>query len=685
MTIRTRLTIALLVPLVSAMAFGALGVWQSWRQAREMQLVARLAELTTQVSSLVHETQKERGMTAGFLGSKSDDFRRRLVEQRKQTDGQVEELRAFLDRFDAQTIGGEFKLSLDEALAALGEMPKMRERILNGQLEAAAALGYYTDLNARLLDSVGKASTVTSDGAIATRIDAFNSFLKSKERAGIERAVISNTFAQDRFGAGMYEKHQQLIALQDAYLKEFLSHSPAADRKLLEAKLQAPCVARVNEMRQIAMEKHATGGFQVDAAEWFDTITAKINLLKEVDDALSEQLSLAAQTAEARAQSMLYTFAGAMALAVLVSSGLAYRLSRSILQRVAALTHRLRGIAQGEADLTQRLEVSRDELGEAAKWFNAFMDRLEPTIGRILSGSEKVCLSAEELTSTARALAEGAEESKLGATSVASAVEELSSNMKHMAANTESLADDMKVMSQAVGEMNASIAGIAGNSEQSASVVAQATDLVQKSDDQIREFAHAAEAIGNVINVIDDIAAQTNLLALNATIEAARAGAAGRGFSVVADEVKALAEQTSTATEDIRQRITAIQATARETVASMANIRDVMRTVDEAAKSIAVAADRQNGTVQQFSQRVTQAAQASLTISGGVTQSAEACTEISRHICGVDRVLHSTATGAHRSNHAGQQLSSVASDLLQLMNGFKIRRETIESGESTAA
>ncbi|MDZ4784286.1 MAG: hypothetical protein SGJ19_28910, partial [Planctomycetia bacterium] len=150
--------------------------------------------------------------------------------------------------------------------------------------------------------------------------------------------------------------------------------------------------------------------------------------------------------------------------------------------------------------------------------------------------------------------------------------------------------------------------------------------------------------------------------------------------------VKELASQTSTATEDIRTRISAIQVTARDTVLAMGNIREVMTRIDEAAKSIAVAADQQTGAVQQIAARVAHVAETSQIISSGVTQSAQACSEISRHIVNVDQVLQDTVTGAQRSNGAGQQLSDVANDLLTLMQGFKIRQADLaEATDATAA
>src|SRR5690606_13687199 len=141
--------------------------------------------------------------------------------------------------------------------------------------------------------------------------------------AGLERAILSNTFAQDRFSPGMYERHQQLVALQDAYLNEFRASSTAADRELLEEKLAAPAVAKVMAFRAIAGERHAEGQFGVKATEWFETVSAKIDLLKEVEDALAHRLLAVARASEARSETMFYLFASSMTVILLVSACLA--------------------------------------------------------------------------------------------------------------------------------------------------------------------------------------------------------------------------------------------------------------------------------------------------------------------------------------------------------------------------
>ena len=153
--------------------------------------------------------------------------------------------------------------------------------------------------------------------------------------------------------------------------------------------------------------------------------------------------------------------------------------------------------------------------------------------------------------------------------------------MQGMASGTEEMSANVKTVAAAVEEMTASISEVAKNAEHAAQIAGEASNLAQTSNQNIGQLGEAADAIGKVIETIQDIAEQTNLLALNATIEAARAGDAGKGFAVVANEVKDLAKQTAEATEDIRHRIEGIQSSTGLAVTSIGNISEVIAKVNE--------------------------------------------------------------------------------------------------------
>jgi methyl-accepting chemotaxis protein len=340
---------------------------------------------------------------------------------------------------------------------------------------------------------------------------------------------------------------------------------------------------------------------------------------------------------------------------------------------LATVTEELRGIAQGGANLTTRLDVtSKDEIGDLARWFNMFLDRMQKMIQEISGNAGELSTSSAGLSATATQLASGAEETTNQSATVASAAEEMSANMTTMAASTEQMSVNVKTVASAVEELTSSISEVARSAEQAATVASTAADLTQAGNHKIGELGVAAGEIGKVIEVIQDIAEQTNLLALNATIEAARAGDAGKGFAVVATEVKELARQTGAATEDIRQRIEGIQNSTGHVVQSIGEIDEAIKKVNEVSRTIASAVEEQSITTKEIARSIAQTATAAETVAKGVAETASVTKEITRNIVQVDQAAKQTAEGATTAQAASGRVATVAGQLQSLVGQFRM-------------
>jgi methyl-accepting chemotaxis protein len=347
--------------------------------------------------------------------------------------------------------------------------------------------------------------------------------------------------------------------------------------------------------------------------------------------------------------------------------------AKKIVRPIFAVTAGLKDIAQGEGDLTKRLNAdSKDEVGELAGWFNVFLEKLQGIIKQIAGNAKTLAGSSIELSSTAAQLASGAEETTNQSGTVASAAEEMATNMNNMAAATEQMTTNVKTVASATEQMTASISEIAKNAERSSIVAGNAAQMARSSNEVIGQLGAAADEIGKVIQVIQDIAEQTNLLALNATIEAARAGDAGKGFAVVATEVKELAKQTAEATEDIRGKIEGIQSSTGQAVKSIGSISEVIQQVNEISRTIASAVEEQSATTKEIAQNIAHSSHAAETVSSGVMQSAMASKEITQTISGVDQAAKQTAQGAAQTQTAGAELSKLAEELQSLVGQFQV-------------
>ena len=229
-------------------------------------------------------------------------------------------------------------------------------------------------------------------------------------------------------------------------------------------------------------------------------------------------------------------------------------------------------------------------------------DDFEGAVGEII---EAVSSASTELEASAGTLTSTAVRSRELTTMVAAASEEASTNVQSVASATEELTSSVQEISRQVQE--------------SARMANEAVDQARKTNDRVGELSKAAARIGDVVELINNIAGQTNLLALNATIEAARAGEAGRGFAVVASEVKALAEQTAKATGEIGQQITGIQAATQESVSAIKEISSTIEKLSEISSTIAAAVEEQGAATQEISRNVQQAAQGTMRVSSNIT------------------------------------------------------------------
>lgn len=296
-------------------------------------------------------------------------------------------------------------------------------------------------------------------------------------------------------------------------------------------------------------------------------------------------------------------------------------------------------------DLTLSMPVKGDDaIGQIGAGLDSFFGNLRSSFIEIARGVASVASASQTLNSISQTMSSNAEETATQATVVSAASEQVSKNVGVVAASSE--------------EMLASIREISKSANEAARVARTAVTVADTTNQTVAKLGESSIEIGKVIKVITSIAQQTNLLALNATIEAARAGEAGRGFAVVANEVKELAKETAKATEEIGQKIEAIQHDSRAAVTAIAEISTIINQINDVSNTIASAVEEQTATTNEIGRNVAEASKGT--------------TEIARNITGVAMAAQNTTNGAVETQSSAVALNDMAVSLNTLVSQFKV-------------
>jgi methyl-accepting chemotaxis protein len=346
---------------------------------------------------------------------------------------------------------------------------------------------------------------------------------------------------------------------------------------------------------------------------------------------------------------------------------------RSVTRPIRRTVAMLKDIAEGEGDLTKRLEIiKQDEIGELAGWFNTFLEKLQALIGQIASNSTDVDQAAAELSGIAEKMSSAISDTADRASNVSTSSEEMSANLNNIAAAMEESATNVTMVTASSEEMSATISEIAQNAEKARAISDQAVTKANDTSGQMDGLGRAAQGIGKVVEAITEISEQVNLLALNATIEAARAGDAGKGFAVVANEIKELAKQTSEATLEIKANIENIQGSTDGAVAGIAEITNVIGGVNDIVRTIASAVEEQSITTQEITNNIAQASSGIQEVNMNVSQSSTVAQQITQDIAAVNQSSSEMDSSSDQVRGSADSLKQRATELKEIVGRFKV-------------
>jgi len=387
LSLKQKLLMIVLPPLFACFLYGALFLVEKYEYRQDLNVVVQLSELAVTNSNLVHELQKERGMSAGFISSAGKAFAGKIPSQRQLTDTQ---LKLYLSFIDNSTLPEIFAPKLRKISTQLGQLPEIRAKVDSLSISMADEVAYYTGLNKLLLAVVDETAKTGANQEIAIKAAAFSAYLQMKERAGIERAVLSSTFGQAGFKPKIYAKFITLVSEQNSYLERFQALATPALVEAIERIQNSNEVRDVEALRQIALDQDIQKILQQNPEDWFAKSTVRIDRLRDFEQQISTDLLNVTHERLVLANEhmffVLVTLCVVLAVVLMLSLSVIRYLHDSVHHLYSTVTQ-----ARKHYDLSVRLShTSSDEFGELAIAFNSMMADFENVILQVRASGAKL-------------------------------------------------------------------------------------------------------------------------------------------------------------------------------------------------------------------------------------------------------------------------------------------------------
>ncbi|MDQ6993153.1 MAG: methyl-accepting chemotaxis protein [Mariprofundus sp.] len=404
-TIRNKILFLLMLPMLMLLVLSVNLVMDENNTNHKLQDVRLASQFFSVAGDLAHQIQRERGMSAGFIGSQGKKFHDQLPTQRQETKKAIEVYDAMLSTMQQQyNAYNHVEAEMRVTLAKLSQLNQTRSAVDQLNLSVGEAVKYYSSINASLFDSIAGIIQLGYNLDHSESVDlslmqsSLYSFLQMKERAGIERAVLTATFAKDTFTSSSLQKVIRLIAEQNIYQDMFLKTAEGDYRTLMLDFLDSDQVKQVEKIRAIALNRAQEGHFGVDPGDWFKTISKKINLLREVEVKLLQDLQGETNNLANDAMQKLVAIAVICLFVILISLFLARELTIGLATSIREAVRISQAIAKGDMDCETHLAKSNDEAGQLMKALEEMRTVLFANIIREKNEADRLKVALDQIS-----------------------------------------------------------------------------------------------------------------------------------------------------------------------------------------------------------------------------------------------------------------------------------------------
>ncbi len=565
MNLKAKLTLIAAIPIAVILFLGIDGAWQKRKDYLQQEQAQKLVHIVTAAGEVVHELQKERGMSAGFISSKGSSFADQLPTQHKAADENISRLKYAVGQIDRSAIDPQYVRHLDTLNAPFSMLEKQRSQILKLEIASPESFQFYTLIIDQLLEVAVRTGNQMPSSKLSRLSNTKQALLNLKERSGQERAVLTGGFGAGQLNTAQFNSFLGLLSDKVAFQKMLISYATPEQEKRFVDKISDPVAKEIDAIEQMVVEKGANTLLEYSPSEWFAKSTAKIDLLRSVEESFSLDIGneISANMEGSRNAFIFYCaiLVASLILTFVVCAKTIQNLMRTIGGEPEYAAEIAQKIAHGDLSSNVSLNRANDKTSLLAA-MKEMQDGLRGMVSQIVDATGRLASSSQQLSAASQQVLVATNRQSDAASSAAASIEEMTVSISHVSDNA------VEVYNSA-----AESKGMAKNgarfAQDTIDEMGRIVENVNQSSVFIQTLEEQSHKISDIVQVIKDIADQTNLLALNAAIEAARAGEQGRGFAVVADEVRKLAERTKLSTQDIATMIETIRSGTSDAVESM--------------------------------------------------------------------------------------------------------------------
>ena len=659
MSIKAKVALLILVSIIALSYQVGVDTYQKYQEVQTTNQEKKYTQIAVAVSSLVHELQKERGMSAGYIDSHGEKFTNRLRKQKQQVDAKLVSLKQLLQKIDGSHSDPLFMQKLNEALQKIANISTIRQKVSSLSLSKKEAVAYYTTLNKLFLDSIGAISLVLQDDDLVREVAGFVAFLRAKERAGIIRAIGSAAYASKSVDPRVKLKLASLVAQQKAFFEDFLTYADKKSKTDFKTLQTSQETRQLQDMIETLLEAVSSNDMKFDATLFFSSATKYINGLKSLESDMADDLLKIIDNTHVEALNALYKLAVFNIVIVLIVIFIGLLVQKSVTDAVKALSTFMEKLSQTN-DLTLRGDLqSKDELSDIAKNLNDLIENFEILVKEAKESSSKNAYTAQSLATEAKQVGKSVEHSTLIINTAVDQANEIKTNIDGSINEALSSKEDVIKAKDILGEASSDVIKLAHEVQRSAETEAELSAKME-------QLTSEATQVKEVLDVIADIADQTNLLALNAAIEAARAGEHGRGFAVVADEVRKLAERTQKSLTEINSTINVIVQSIADASGSMSQNSEEIQKLSELSSDVEQKID-QAVEIVNFAVSINEKNIQSFELTG------KSVDEIVTQITNINKMSKENAKSIEEIVSSAESLDSMAKQLQKQLSTFKTK------------